>query len=108
MNDGSISEDLYEFLAGYFHQDCDLEAANWQGIVDNYAKDWPVPGRLRTLAHELDEMRDSRPEPDLERFLVRAVAVAYGPEPLTYKEWLGQVADRLREHASRLGNGYTP
>jgi hypothetical protein len=35
MNDGSISTDLYQFFAAYFHQDWDLEAEDWEGIVDS-------------------------------------------------------------------------
>ncbi|MGE2835416.1 contact-dependent growth inhibition system immunity protein [Mycobacterium sp. SMC-4] len=105
MNDGSISEVLDQFLGTNFHQDWDLEADDWEGIVDNYAKMWPLPERLRALALEIDHMRKSRPEPDLKQFLVRNLGVDYRPHPLTYKEWLGQVAGRLREHASRLGRG---
>ncbi|WP_396910382.1 contact-dependent growth inhibition system immunity protein [Mycolicibacterium sp.] len=99
MNDGSISTDLYQFLAAYFHQDWDLEADGWEGIVDNYANDAPASAPLNTLAQEIDDLRESRAEPDLKVFLLRTVGVEYLPDPLTYKEWLGHIADRLRQHA---------
>lgn len=105
MNDGSISTDLYQFFAAYFHQDWDLEADDWQGIVDNYVNDDPTAGPLRTLAQEIDDLRGARGEPDLEQFLVRTVGVYYAPQPLTYKEWLGQVSDRLREQATAIEAG---
>lgn len=105
MNDGSISTDLYQFFAAYFHQDWDLEADDWQGIVDNYVNDDPTAGPLRTLAQEIDDLRGARREPDLEQFLVRTVGVYYAPQPLTYKEWLGQVSDRLREQATAIEAG---
>ncbi len=44
-------------------------------------------------------------EPNLEQFLVNTVGVYYSPEPLTYKEWLGQIADRLRQQAAAIDNG---
>ncbi|AMO59075.1 contact-dependent growth inhibition system immunity protein [Mycolicibacterium smegmatis] len=102
MNDGSISTDLYQFLATNFHQDWDLEADDWEGIVDNYVNEDPVAEPLRTLAQEIDDLREARAEADLKQFLVRKVGVDYGPDPLTYKEWLGQIADRLRDRAAGI------
>ena len=55
MNDGSISTDLYQFLATNLHQDWDLEADSWEGIVDNYANEDPAAGPLRMLAQEIDD-----------------------------------------------------
>jgi hypothetical protein len=108
MNDGSISTDLYQFFAAYFHQDWDLEADDWEGIVDGYAADHPAAELLRTLAQETDGLREPRPEPDLEQLLVYTVGVYYEPKPLTYKEWLGQIADRLRQKAAAIENGSAP
>lgn len=103
MNDGSISTGLYQFFAAYFHQDWDLEADDWQGIVDSYAADHPAAQPLQKLAHEIDGLREARSEPNLEQFLVNTVGVYYSPEPLTYKEWLQQIADRLRQHSPAMG-----
>lgn len=107
MNDGSISTDLYQFLATNFHQDWDLEADDWEGIVDNYVNEDPVAGPLRTLAQEIDDLREARAEPDLRTFLVRTVGVDYGPDPLTYQAWLAQIANRLRQQAAAIDNSST-
>ena len=50
MNDSSISRGLHRFFAAYFHQDWDLEADDWHGIVDGYAADHPSVELLRRLA----------------------------------------------------------
>ncbi|MGV9803614.1 contact-dependent growth inhibition system immunity protein [Mycobacterium sp. NPDC003449] len=102
MNDGSISMNLYQFFGAYFHQDWDLEADDWEGIVDSYAGDHPTAESLRMLAQEIDSLREARSEQNLEQYLVNTVGVYYGPEPLTYKEWLGQIADRLRQQAAAI------
>ena len=106
MNDGSISTELDQFFGAYFHQDWDLEANDWQGIVDNYVDEDPTPGPLLRLAEEIDDLRRSRSEAELEGFLVRQVGVDYGPAPLTYSEWLKEVADRLRERATESFQGF--
>ncbi|HET6735359.1 contact-dependent growth inhibition system immunity protein, partial [Mycobacterium sp.] len=82
MNDGSISTDLYQFLATNFHQDWDLEADDWDGIVDDYVNEDSVADPLRALAQEIDDLREARAEPDLRQFLVYTVGVDYLPEPL--------------------------
>ncbi|MCV7170802.1 hypothetical protein H7I41_12845 [Mycobacterium manitobense] len=102
MNDGTISEDLYQFFGAYFHQDWVVEADDWRGIVDSYVDDLPVVGPLRKLADEIDDLRETHAESDLKQFLLRTPGVCYDPDPLTYTEWLGQIADRLRRHAAGI------
>lgn len=99
VNDGSISTELYQFLATNFHQDWDLESDDWQGVVDNYVAADPAPEPLRRLAQQIDELRGSRTESDLEEFLVRRVGVDFRPDTLNHGEWLRQIANRLRRHA---------
>ena len=105
MNDGSISKDLHRFLAAYLHQDWDLEADDWEGNVDCYAADHASVELLRRLAQEIDELRHARPEVDLAQFLGYAVGAYYEPSPLTYKQWLGQIAERLRQGANAADTG---
>jgi hypothetical protein len=103
MNDGSISSELEQFLGAYFHQDWDLEADDWQGIVDNYVNANPVAESLRALAQEIDDVRASRSEPDLTQFLIRGVGICYDPRAeVTFEEWLAQIAARLRKHANEI------
>ncbi|MGE2835414.1 contact-dependent growth inhibition system immunity protein [Mycobacterium sp. SMC-4] len=104
MTDGSISAELHRFFAAYFHEDWDLEADDWDGIVDGYAADHPAAEHLRLLARELDNLRQARPESELEHFLVYTVGMYYWPKPLTYNQWLGQVAERLRQCAAGIDN----
>ena len=102
MNDGSISFDLYQFLATNFHQDWDLEADTWEGVVDNYVDEDPSAEQLRKLAAEIDDLLASRVEESLREFLVRKVGVDYLPDPLSYHRWLSEIASRLRVRASEI------
>jgi len=109
MNEGSISTELDQFFGAYFHQDWDLEADDWQGIVDNYVNANPAAETQRQIAHEIDDVRTSRSESELAQFLIRGVGVCYDPRPeVTFREWLGQIATRLREHATAIDSGGAP
>lgn len=106
MNDGSISSDLYHLFAAYFHQDWDLFADDWQGVLDVYVRgEDPGPGLMRKMAREVDDVRREQTGPALEKLISHTVGVDYSPAPLTYEEWLGQVAERLRQHATAIENG---
>jgi len=100
--DGSISKALKNFFGAYFHQDWDIAADDWQGVVDVYVDDDPDATQLRALADEIDDLRDSRPEPDLGQFLVHTAGCDYWPSPTSYGDWLGEVAHRLRQHADGI------
>ena len=98
-------EGLSPIFAAYFHQDWDLEADDGEGIADSYAADHASVELLRRLAQEIDELRHARPEVDLAQFLGYAVGAYYEPSPLTYKQWLGQIAERLRQRANAADTG---
>lgn len=102
MNDSSISKDLRRFFGAYFHQDWDMEADNWEGIVDGYVKDFPRKELLRRLADEIDQLRAALPEQELKNLLVRDVGAYYAPEPMTHTAWLGQIGNHLRQRASDI------
>ena len=68
----------------------------------------PTPAPLLRLAEQIDDLRGSRREPQLKEFLVRQVGVDYGPAPLTYGEWLKEIANRLRLRTAQSGRGTTP
>ncbi|CAJ1506873.1 contact-dependent growth inhibition system immunity protein [[Mycobacterium] burgundiense] len=105
MNDGSVPHAIQQFFAAYFHQDWDLEADDWQGVVDIYVNDDPTAAPLRTLAQEIDNLRETRTEPELEQLLAHTIGAYHNPRPLPFTEWLGQVAHRLRLHATAIENG---
>lgn len=79
-----------------------MEADNWEGVVDNYVDQRPAAEHIRTLATEIDDLRAARDEVDLRQFLLRTVGVDCLPDPLTYVEWSGRIAHRLRQHADGI------
>ena len=92
---------MEQFFGGNFHPDWDLEAADWPQIVDGYVVG-EQPGQLRSLARDIDEFRDSRPDPELHAAMLN-MGGFYDPRPdMTYSEWLGHVAERLRQHATDI------
>ncbi|KUI33577.1 hypothetical protein AU197_19785 [Mycobacterium sp. IS-1590] len=101
MSSFPVSRPLRYFLGAYFHEDWDLEAADWQGVVDNYVQDeQPSPELLRALIQEINDLIGECAETDAEHLVTRTLGTSYYPLPeYTYKEWLGQVAQRLREHS---------
>ncbi len=108
MKDDSISEDLHQFFGAYFHEDAVFDAENWQEIVDEYVDDDPTAEPLQALAREIEALRETLSESDLER-LLRKIHLNYIPQHQTYTEWLGQVAERLRLHADGIAaNRSTP
>lgn len=100
--DGSISQALKNFFGAYFHQDWDIAADDWQGVVDVYVDEDPDATQLRALADEIDDLRDSRAEPDLSDFVVHTAGCEYWPGPTSYRDWLGEVAHRLGQHADGI------
>lgn len=100
---------LEQFFGAYFHQDWPLEADDWQGIVDQYsASPTRTAQQLHVLAQDIDEFRNSRPASDLHTALMD-IGGFYDPRPeLTYVEWLGLVAERLRQRAAAIEGGTIP
>lgn len=102
MNAGPVSEAVRQFFGGCFHQDWDLVAEEWQGVVDDYSAGKDA-ARLSALAREIDDLRKSHDEETLAELMLRHAHSAYNPRPLaTYHEWLGQITNRLRQHAAGM------
>lgn len=110
MSEQVVSPPLRHFFGAYFHEDWVLEAATWQGVVDSYVQDEePSADLLRSLSQEIDEVSAKCAEPDMRRLVTRTLGANYHPLPeFTYAQWLGQVAARLRQHASVIDGGATP
>lgn len=104
MSDGLVSEAIRQFFAGNFHQDWDLEAESWQDVVDKYAANCS-PAGLYALGQDIDDLRRARLEDELKVLMPRQALSAYNPRPQAYGEWLGQVADRLRDRAAEIERG---
>ncbi|GAT08153.1 contact-dependent growth inhibition system immunity protein [Mycolicibacterium novocastrense] len=110
MSAQSLSRSLSHFFGAYFHEDWDLEADDWQGIVESYVEDeQPTAELLRALAKEIDDLTAECTEADSEQLVKRTMGANYYPLPeFTYIEWLGQVAARLRKHAAAIDGGAKP
>jgi hypothetical protein len=103
----SVSYAMDQFFGCYFHQDWDLEAADWPQIVDNFVVD-VQPNRLESLARDIDEFRSRGTDDELHAALLN-MGGFYDPRPdTTYKSWLGEVASRLRQHAAAAENSDPP
>ena len=95
---------MEQFFGGNFHPDWDLDAVDWHQIVDTFVVG-EEPRQLYSLAQSIDEFRQSASEAELHAGMLK-MGGFYDPRPeLTYKEWLGQVADRLRQHAAAIEGG---
>ncbi|WP_396913755.1 contact-dependent growth inhibition system immunity protein [Mycolicibacterium sp.] len=100
----SVSYAMEQFFGGNFHPDWDLEAEDWPQIVDSFVVG-EKPEQLRSLARDIDEFRKSRPDVDLHAAMMK-LGGFYDPRPeMTYSEWLGHVAERLRQHATAIDTG---
>ncbi|WNG86479.1 contact-dependent growth inhibition system immunity protein [Mycobacterium sp. ITM-2016-00317] len=110
MTDNSVSRPLLHLFRVYFHEDWDLEAADWQGLVDGYVRDEePNAELLRLLANEIDDVNEPRPEADMRTFVTHTLGAKYSPLPeMSYEDWLKQVAARLRQHAATIDSGAAP
>ena len=104
MSAQSVSRALSHFFGAYFHEDWDLEASDWQGVVDGYVRDeHPSAGLLRLLAREIEHLNAGSPAADVARLVTRTLGANYYPLPeCSYGEWLNQVAARLRQHAEAI------
>ncbi|MCK0177614.1 contact-dependent growth inhibition system immunity protein [Mycolicibacterium sp. F2034L] len=95
------SHAMEQFFGAYFHQDWVVEAEDWPDIVDTFLVG-KEPDRLNKLATEIDDFRGQRSEADLHAAMIN-MGGFYDPRPdMTYGEWLGQVASRLRQDTTAL------
>jgi CdiI immunity protein len=107
VSEGIVSESIRQFFGGYFHEDWALEAKDWQTSVDNFTVG-ETPTQLVNLAQQIDKLGAAYAEDELEDVMYRDALCSFYPGPLTYHEWLKQVSDRLRQHASAIERGGTP
>lgn len=88
---------VYALVAGYFHQDWDLDDATWQGVVSRYVSD-ATPGELRALRTELASLVEAVSNEDTLRLIVlEEFGGEYDPSPeLSMHDWLGLVLREVR------------
>jgi hypothetical protein len=91
-------------FGAFFHQDWDMEGADWPDLVRNFARGQPQ-SELDATAAELDRLGADFPDGaalDHELFVV--LGCSYLPRPdlggPTVRVWLGQIAEFLRAGAA--------
>ena len=96
MNLGSEAESpaLWHLMGAYLHQDY-----AYDGTIDENIALYVVesPDLAPALPAEVDRaLREFPSEQDLETFLDDLGCEVFPPHGLTYREWLTQIADRVR------------
>jgi hypothetical protein len=92
------SPELNTLLGGWFHEDWTQEALSWEGVVDAYVAAEGPGVALRSYDQLIGTLRRARSDEELDRFLTSR-GCAYSPDGFgqTAREWLEEVAVRLRE-----------
>jgi hypothetical protein len=90
-------ERLQRFFGGYFHQDWDLDAKTWQGVIANYVEEHPRDDTVELrddLRTWLDEGHSRLPA---------SFRCDYNPQPegLTDRSWIDRMIAVIVE---RLGS----
>lgn len=91
-----IYPNLYDFFAGYFHQDWPEESPTASDVVEKYLGEFPR-NEIDEAVRELRNLLTNTPaEGDLAS-LVNQLGSYYNPQAdgLTYREWLLQVCALL-------------
>ncbi|MES2822465.1 MAG: contact-dependent growth inhibition system immunity protein [Pseudomonadota bacterium] len=99
---------LYEFFAGYFHQDWLEESPTATGIVERYLDEFPKT-EVGGASRELRDLLINIPSEDGLAIIVNQLGSYYNPQAdgLTYREWLLQVCTLLESHVGTNSTGKT-
>jgi len=84
--------ELRQFFGGYFHEEFAEHGETWEAVVDIYVRERSASRRVQAL-HEL-EILLTCDDTTLERN-VDELGLAYLPDPLTVRDWLRAVGDRV-------------
>lgn len=92
---------LYALVAGYFHQDWDLDDTTWDAVLSRYVGDASLD-ELHSVRNELSSLLASRnSEDDLRSLVLHEFGSQYDPSPeLSMHKWLEAV---LRQVTLRGG-----
>ncbi|CAA9348621.1 MAG: hypothetical protein AVDCRST_MAG68-3550 [uncultured Gemmatimonadetes bacterium] len=100
---------LWCLLAGYFHQDWDVEGSDWPDVLTVFRRD-STPAAAAGAADEIDRLLREYPgEEVLEQVLYGQFGCAYNPRPdlggPSPRRWLQCLATALRSPVSRGEHG---
>lgn len=90
---------LENFLAGYFHEDWTLEAAEPDDIIENFVCESGSDGEFMRIADDIDAYLNGKAGANIsEDDLVREFGCYYAPssDGLSSRDWLIHVRDRMR------------
>ena len=91
-------ERLHQFFGAYFHEDWDLEAPDWDGLVKRFVKDHPEAKTIAELSDLIDRYASQHDDEALGHLMLRELGCYYWPaaDGLTTREWMHRVAAFLR------------
>jgi hypothetical protein len=89
---------LWTLLAGYFHEDWDLDASDWQGVVEHY-RSHALQNEVTGLRYDVARILDAfRAEMQLERIVLRDMGCQYDPRPgYSVRSWLKAIVQQISD-----------
>ncbi|HYW12859.1 MAG TPA: contact-dependent growth inhibition system immunity protein [Longimicrobium sp.] len=88
---------LAQFFGGYFHQDWDMEAANWEGVVRNFCAA-AQPEQIAAVNTEIEALlAGAHDERELSEFVFLQLGCAYDPtvDGIALRNWIMDIRQHL-------------
>ena len=94
-------EKLYQFFAGYFHEDWTVDSENPDEVLNELVAEGRTRSELEELAGLIDDYLDTRSDVSLEHALFTELGCYYTPsaDGLSARAWLKHVSGQLRAKA---------
>lgn len=100
----SLNQELKSFLAGYFHEDWELDASEPDEVIAQFLNGGPDPSHIRRIVDQIHHYLDFAGEDaSIEQGLLKEFGCYYLPsaDGLSAPDWLRHVAAKLED--SQLG-----
>ncbi|MDP9352685.1 MAG: contact-dependent growth inhibition system immunity protein [Chloroflexota bacterium] len=99
----SERDGLFTLMAGYFHQDWDLDDPTWEAVVERYLRD-ANPSQIVALHRELGRVLERSKEEHLERLLFQDWGCQFDPRPeYSLREWLVAISELVDRYSASRG-----
>lgn len=90
------NEILFHFFAAYFHQDWNLDAPNWQGVVNCFVRD-EGSERARHVRDEVNKLLNKvESDVQLAQVLGELGCYYWAGSPSQMRDWLETVSTKLQ------------